>query len=178
MRYEADYHRTGRPLAKLAIRAGDIVALLGWANDTFPSLGSVKGICRSLWHNSDDRPSLQIGESVSVGEIVCRQVNCKPVCVCGFDGLTIVFVLLTGFVSIGETATAFVCFDNLLKIGAVDIVADAGQITRLIVAPNLTTGESANLLCQDIKGVPTLAVGNLLPMHGERPAFSIAPARF
>ena len=174
MRYEADYHRTSRPLAQLAIGAGDVVALLGWANDTLAALGSIKGVRGPLWHNGDNGSSLQIGESVSVGEIVCRQVNCKPVCVCGFDGLTIAFVLLTWLMGISKPTAAFVCFDNLLKIGAVDIVADAWQITRLVMTPHLPARESANLLGQDIKGIPTLAACNFAPMHSEGSILSVA----
>jgi len=142
---KADYHRTGGPLAQLAICAGDIVALLCRTNDTLSPLWGVEGISGPLWDHGNYRSSLQIGESVSVGEVIRRKVNCEAVCVCGFDGLTIVFVLLTWLMGISKPTTAFVCFDNLLKIGAVDIVADAGQITRLVVPPYLTAWKGADL---------------------------------
>jgi len=55
---KSDDDRTGGPLAQLAIRAGYIVALLCRANDTFPTLGSIKGIRRSTWDHRNYGSSL------------------------------------------------------------------------------------------------------------------------
>jgi hypothetical protein len=175
---KADYDGTGGALAQLAIGASDIVALLGWANDTFAALGGVEGISGPLWDHRNYGSSLQIDKPVSMGKVIRRKVNCEAVSIRRLHGFPIACVFFAWLVGICKSTPTFIGIHNLFQFVGVDIVADSGQITRLVVTPNLPTRKCANLLGQDIKGVPTLVIGNLVPMHGKRSAFSIAPASF
>lgn len=69
-------------LAQLAIGAGDVIALLGWANDALAACRREK--CRrcAFWNNANDRPGLQFRQSVGVADIVAGKINSEAVFIC------------------------------------------------------------------------------------------------
>jgi hypothetical protein len=57
-------------------------------------------------------------------------------------------------VGVGETSFPVVCFDQGRKLCRVDSIADAGQVTRFVMPPELTFRQVSNFLEKLIKDSP------------------------
>ena len=106
------------------------------------------------------------GQFISVRRIVGRKIDSK----CGRRCFTHRNKISTDrrFVRVGEAAATAVSFYNLSERGRVDVIATAGQVSGLIVSPELPARHPSNIKAQVRERVAALACVNVRPVKPQR----------
>jgi len=124
--------------AEPALVAGDSRDPLGRADHHLVSCRRSEAIGTVLRNDSRDGKA-GLGERIGMGDGVRRKVHDKSVAISGTDRFKVRPVYW--FVRIRKTAPAIVRFGKLRQRGAIDFVAVTGQITGLVVPPQLAGGK-------------------------------------
>lgn len=168
--------------AKLTGGTGDIVPLLRWANDSLAARRRLQGIGGIFGDDCDHRPGIKRSESIGVRKGICRKVYCETFSIgktdCGSVSCGKVGIPLARFMGISKAPPALVCLNKPGKRLGIYPIRQAGEIARLIMAPNLPHREGLDLRDKPGKRPAPLAPCYFLPMHSKRTAFRIASARF
>ncbi|KAF2174579.1 hypothetical protein K469DRAFT_687389, partial [Zopfia rhizophila CBS 207.26] len=178
VRGEADNDLAVAPLAQLAGGAGDVIAVGRRAGRDLAAL-RCRGIhplaFRRVQHH-DNRRDAETREGVSFRQGVRGEVHCEARRVGRLDGFAIGGARHR-LVRIGETTLARVGGHELAQLAPVNGVAMAGQVARLVMAPELAIGKRCDLRGEGLEVIPGGAFRDLAPMNGERPALRVAAAR-
>ena len=162
-------------LTEPARRAGDIVANRGGTNH-HPAPRWCRCVHRLLRREHNyNRPAFRVRQFIRVRQCVCREIDRKTVVICRADGLTI--RLRAVFVGIGEAAPPLVGLCELAKRACVNVLADTGQIPRLIMTPKRTSRKPTNSRAEIIPIHATPPRRYFCPVERKRTGFCIAPLR-
>jgi hypothetical protein len=179
---ECDYYAPVCTGAKLTAGTGDIVPLLRGANDSLAARRRFHGGGGIFWNDCHHGTGIKRSESIGVCKGICRKVYCETFPIgktdCGPIACGKVGIPIARLVGISKAPPALVCLNKPGKRLGIYPIGQAGEIARLIMAPNLPHREGLDLRDKPGKRPAPLAPCYFLPMHAKRTPLCIASARF
>lgn len=155
------------PRAKLARRASNTLFRDSRANDNAIAGRGFEVFDRITWNNRHNRRDLEGKKLIGVTQTVCRKIDSEAPGHGGLDRLNVRLGVAAGqnrLVSVTNDLAALVCGRQFGKRFGVNLIGRASKIARLVVTPQLSRMQFADLRQEILPSDPPSPLCDAIPV--------------